>query len=283
MKEATGVRRDAAVPWRGRPDPQGGRAGAGGSAFAERRAGLERTYRVLSATFLASSLAHELSQPMTAINVWASSSLKLVEQNADARDLVAERLALLEQESRRATEIIRKFRRTLSARTREISSVDLKPLLATMAALIEEEAAESDVRVAFEPDAAPCIVHADPELVELAVYILGRNALDALQGQRREPREIAIRARAGAAGTAAVLIADTGPGVESEIIPRLFEPFATAKPHGAGIGLALCRTVTESLGGRAWLESSSGNGAVFAFELPAVPEGGRDGSATGNG
>ena len=84
-------------------------------------------------------------------------------------------------------------------------------------------------------------------------------------------RELAVATRAGPAdGAVEVSVSDTGPGIATEIADRLFQPFVSTKQHGMGVGLSICRTIVEAHGGRIWVESQPGHGAVFRFTLRAV-------------
>ena len=108
----------------------------------------------------------------------------------------------------------------------------------------------------------------------MVALILCRNSLDALESHDAMRKKIEISTHAGNGSRITVSVHDTGPGVDRETAGRLFEPLWSTKPHGAGIGLALCRTVLEGLGGRLWLEHNAPTGATFAFELLTASSGG---------
>jgi two-component system sensor kinase FixL len=107
-------------------------------------------------------------------------------------------------------------------------------------------------------------------LIEMVVYILCRNSLDAVLLTPEPQRDVTVRTRSTQTSVG-VFISDTGPGIDARVLAHLFEPFVTSKPYGVGIGLALCRSTIESLGGRIWLEAQSGEGTTFAFQLPCEP------------
>lgn len=234
------------------------------------RARLDQMIRVESATFLAASLVHDLSQPLSAINAWAATCRMHAEKDAMTDERLGQQLALLADEAERATRTLRGFKELSSSAGHLFAAVDLHGVLAELVALIDEEAAASDAAVRFAAEEETCRVVTDPGLVQMVAYILCRNSLDALRQGPRSRREIVVRA--GTAGTKArVLVEDTGPGIDAAVLPRLFTPFATSKPYGVGLGLALCQRTVEALGGRIWLQAQSEDGTTFAFELPREP------------
>lgn len=239
----------------------------------ERLARLTHTLQSSTITFLASSLVHELSQPLTAINAWATACLRLMNEQPVSREKLVERLGLLAQESHRATDIVRAFRRILSRKEPEFAELDVNELLSGVTALLTDEAREAHAKISLVANAALPSVRTDPDLLEMAVFILCRNSMDALKQQTRSRRELVIRSRRSGDRTIAVSIEDTGPGIDDDALDHLFEPVASKKPYGLGLGLALCRTVIDALGGRIWLEDSSTEGTTFIFELPAMSEG----------
>jgi signal transduction histidine kinase len=119
-------------------------------------------------------------------------------------------------------------------------------------------------------------VLADPDLLALAVFILCRNSLDALGLSDGARKEVHMMSRVMPDGCVRVLVRDTGPGLDAESVETIFEPLSSTKPHGAGIGLAVCRAMLEGLGGRLWLESNTRSGAAFAFDLNSALDGEED-------
>ena len=240
----------------------------------ERRAKLNQMFRRSSATFLATALVHELSQPLSAINSWSHSCLTLTGETSGANEKLAERLGFLANESRRATDIIRHFRTLMNRWAPEIADVDVNAVLSSVAELIDEEARAAGATISLALNPALPAARANWDLISMVAFILCRNSLDALESHDAMRKKIEVSTHTGNDSRIAVSVHDTGPGVDKETAGRLFEPLWSTKPHGAGIGLALCRTVLEGLGGRLWLEHNAPTGATFAFELLTASSGG---------
>jgi two-component system sensor kinase FixL len=198
----------------------------------------------------------------------------------------------------RAGEIVRRLRNFVSHGDADMRVEEVGPLVAEAcaAALPQSSASAGEaavfLRVHPAADAGTALV--DRVQIQQVVINLVRNAADALRGADADAdaasagapgwaaggrrREIAVSVRRSAAGGCEVSVADTGPGIAPEVRHRLFEPFSSTKPHGMGIGLAICRTIVEAHGGRLWAEANPGGGAVFRFALPPplTPTGGHD-------
>lgn len=237
----------------------------------ERKAEVERAVRVAAATFLASSLVHDLSQPISAINAWSAACRLQAQQDPRVEALVGEKVALLAAESERATRTLRGFKDVMPRTARDPVAVDLADLLHEAASLFAGDAAALDVevRVAVE-EAGGYRLRTVPGVIRMALYILCRNGLDALEAPSVPRRELVLRLQARD-GMARVLVEDSGPGVAAAVRERLFEPFVSGRPHGLGLGLAVCRYALESVSGRIWLAPQSSAGTTFAFELPLEP------------
>ena len=239
----------------------------------DRRTRLIQALRISSASYLTTALVHEMSQPLTAINAWATACLRLMKEDEIPREKLAERLGSLVQAAERATEVIRNFRRILNRRDPEFCEIDINRVLEEVAALLRKDAEECGVsmRLRLAPDLP--FVRTDLHLLEIAVFVICQNSLDALKFRDRAFPDILVESRASDARTVEVTIADNGPGLDEQAMDHLFQPFASRKPDGLGVGLAMCHEIFEALGGRIWLKSNSGDGACFAFALPGVAKG----------
>ena len=247
-----------------------------------RRARIEHMLRRSSATFLATTLVHELSQPITAINSWSAACLRLMSEEPDGREKIAERLGFVTAESHRATNIIRAFKAVVHRQIPELVDVDVNEVLSWVADLVAEDAQTAGIALSLvRADLLPP-VRADQDMVAIAALILCRNSLDALKFHDGACKQLEIVSMAVENSGVVVMVRDTGPGLDRESAARLFEPLSSTKPYGVGIELPLCRALVEGLGGRLWLEKNAPSGATFAFELPSTLDG-EEGDGTGTG
>lgn len=244
------------------------------------RARLEQVLRRSGATFLATNLIHDLSQPLTAINTWSASCLRLMETNPEARAKLTERLGFLAAESRRATDIIRGFRSAVYRQMPDPVEIDVNEVLSSVVDLLDAEAQAMGVAITLAPEEAYIPVRTDQTLLAAAVFLLCRNSLDALKAHDTARKEIHFVSHKSGKSGVVVSVSDTGPGLDEDSVGSLFEPLSSTKPYGAGIGLALCRTLIEGLGGRLWLEANAPTGATFAFELKSGLDGEESDGAT---
>ncbi|GGE09013.1 hypothetical protein GCM10011390_30100 [Aureimonas endophytica] len=228
---------------------------------------------------MASALAHELNQPLTAISNYLGACRRLVERAPDGRgaepeDLLARAIADAAGQAKRAGEIIRALRafagRSEGRRQREA----LPKLLDEASALALVGTRDADIALRIEIDPAVRVVIADRVQIQQVVVNLMRNAIEAMQG--RPHRELRIVARPAAGGThVEILVEDTGPGLPPEIAAKLFQPFHTTKPNGMGVGLSICRGIVEGHGGRIAAEANEAGGTTFRFTVPCPPAEGR--------
>jgi two-component system sensor kinase FixL len=218
---------------------------------------------------MASALAHELNQPLSAIANFMKGSRRLLENKSDADcNMIREAMDKAAEQSLRAGQIIRRLRDFVARGETERRIESLRKLLEEASALALVGAKDRSVRVTYAFDPALDAVLADKVQIQQVVLNLVRNAIEAMEQSRR--RELMIGTERGEDGMAVVKITDTGSGIAPEIAGQLFQPFVTTKSQGLGVGLSISRTIIESHGGRISVEPNPSGGTIFRFTLRAV-------------
>jgi two-component system sensor kinase FixL len=218
---------------------------------------------------MASALAHELNQPLSAIVNYMKGGRRLLEQKTDAESvMIREAMEKAAEQSLRAGEIIRRLREFVARGETERQVESIRKIVEEASALALVGAKELGVRVRFHFDPALDSVMADRVQIQQVMLNLLRNAIDAMSDTAR--RELAVSTRTIGEDMVEVRIADTGTGISPEIASRLFQPFVTSKPQGMGIGLSISRSIIESHGGQILAETNPGGGTVFRFTLRAA-------------
>jgi two-component system sensor kinase FixL len=225
--------------------------------------------RVSEMGTLASSLAHELNQPLTAITSFSQGASHLLAGTPDEEKLELAREAMREvaSEALRAGEIVRRMRDFMSHGETEHKLENLSQLIteANALALVGSREHGIDVQVRFDPKAEQ--VFADRIQIQQVLLNLIRNAIEAMIDS--PARFLKISSRARPKGLVTISVEDSGTGISETVGAQLFQPFVTSKQTGMGIGLSICRTIVEAHGGRIWCEPGRDAGTVFHFTLPS--------------
>lgn len=217
---------------------------------------------------LASSLAHELNQPLTAVVNYCETARELVAANPDADTLamIGEALADATAQAIRAGEIVRRLRDFISHGETERKVESLPRLVTEANALALVGSREHGIEVQVQLDASAGDVFVDRVQIQQVLVNLIRNAIDAMADS--SVRSLAISTALEAGETVRVSIEDSGSGISDAVASQLFQPFVTSKKSGMGIGLSICRTIVEAHGGRIWFEPAPDTGTIFHFTLP---------------
>jgi PAS domain S-box-containing protein len=234
------------------------------------QAELVRVSRVSLAGEMAAGLAHELSQPLTAITAYARGCLRLLGGAAPEPALLQEGITEVVQQAERAGDVLDRLREFVRGGEHRRSSTEIGPLIDAVRNLVRAEAIQQgiEIEIAIGPD-LPAVL-ADRIQIEQVLLNLLRNAIDAMATANAGQRSITVAARRQGSDAVLISVTDSGPGISPEVAGRLFEPFVTTKATGMGMGLSISRSIIEAHGGSLRLVRAGDRGAAFAFDLPTA-------------
>ena len=231
---------------------------------------LQRSARLAGLGEMASTLAHELNQPLMALSNFAAAAQALA--RSGPQELLVESLGDIQAQARRASEIVKRIRGVVRPGRSPVERFAVDALMAAVLSGLKSDIQSRQVRVRTHCPADLPPLTGDRLLIEQLLLNLVLNAVQALDGQPAERRQIDLSAELVDGPMQVrqlrVSVADHGPGVAAEDAPRLFDAFFTTKPDGLGLGLKICRSIVESLGGTLAWRARPGGGAVFEFSLP---------------
>lgn len=224
---------------------------------------------------MASTLAHELNQPLTAIANYMKGSSRIVgEIQSERAPILKAALDKSADQAIRAGQIIRRLRDFVARGESERSFDSLSKIIEEASALALVGAKESGIHVRMRLDQEGDFALVDRIQIQQVLLNLVRNAIDAMKQSTR--KELTITKHAPANGMVTVSVSDTGPGIDPDIRAQLFQPFVTTKPDGMGVGLSISRTIIDAHGGKLWVDDNPQGGATFRFSLPVAQERGED-------
>ena len=225
--------------------------------------------RVSAMGTMASTLAHELNQPITAVaNYVEAVRDMLATPDVDQVPIIVEALEDAAAEAMRAGQIVRRLRDFVARGEIEKTVEKLPALVMEASAFGLIGAREQSVETRFDLDPATSAVLVDKIQIQQVLINLLRNAVEAMADA--PIRKLLVTSRDDPSGFVQVSVADTGPGVAPEIAAQLFTAFLSSKSEGMGLGLSICRTIVEANGGRIWYEQDKNGGAIFHFTLVRV-------------
>jgi len=228
---------------------------------------LAATARLVTVGEMASTIAHELNQPLSAIASYTTGCLNLLDGGEIPRGEIQEALRKTAQQTQRAGRIIRRVHDFVRKSEPTRTPVRMNAVVEEAVGFADAEARKRKVRIHARLAEDDPEIQADPLLLQQVVLNLLRNAMDAMAATPAEQREIRVATEA-AASNVTVSISDRGCGIPEDVRDQLFEPFFTTKTEGMGMGLNICRSILELHRGRVWAAPNPGGGAVFSFSLP---------------
>jgi len=238
--------------------------------MAKQREAAHKTSRLVALGEFASAIAHELNQPLAATATYNNACLRLLESGTFDVAELQEAMRKCRDQARRAGAIIQRLREVLRYPVPLPARLDLQEVAHAVYQLAQPEALEAGVSLEIKHAAPLPMVRTDRLLIEQVALNLIRNAVEAVQHLPPERRHVAIATFEEPDGRVTLSVSDRGDGVPLEMKDRLFEAFATTKTGGLGLGLSICRSVIESMGGAIEYRAGEEGGARFSFSLPVA-------------
>jgi two-component system sensor histidine kinase DctS len=233
---------------------------------------LARTGRLVTLGEMASTLSHELNQPLAAIASYAAGGLNLFDQPQPDMGMLRQAFEKMAAQARRAGLIIRRVQDFVKKRSPQLAPLDLPEVLAEALALMAADAREARVKLASLIEGRVPQVQADRILIEQVLVNLIRNGIEAMAEGPRHGNDLTVRIATGGA-MVTLEVMDRGPGISDSVAASLFDPFTSTKSEGMGMGLNICRSIIEMHHGSLAHAARPGGGTVFTVTLPAAAEG----------
>jgi C4-dicarboxylate-specific signal transduction histidine kinase len=224
---------------------------------------------------LTALLAHEVNQPLAAIQSNADAARILLRSEHPPLDEIREIIEDIRKSDQRADEVIRRIRALMRKREIQLQPLNLDETIGDILRFVAADAMQRRIRVRREAGARLPPVLGDRIHLQQVLLNLIVNAMDAMADTPESAREIVVEVRA-AEGAVEVAVTDRGHGIAAEELTHIFDSFVTTRASGMGVGLSVARSIVESHGGRIWAENNAAGGATFRFSVPlAGPAAGR--------
>jgi C4-dicarboxylate-specific signal transduction histidine kinase len=220
---------------------------------------------------MASTLAHELNQPLMALSNFAVAAQALAAQGSS--EMLGGALGEIVEQSKRASEIVKRVRAFINPQRAHYEILTMESVITHAETLLKPELQRDGVKLRLLLADAGAPVRGDRVLLEQVLVNLVHNALHAMQDRPHRspaPRSIELASARVEQGLR-ITVADQGPGLPADQLEQVFAPFFTTKADGLGLGLNICRTIVEAHGGFMSVENRASGGAAFSFTLPTVP------------
>ncbi|HTI00297.1 MAG TPA: AAA family ATPase [Acidisoma sp.] len=242
------------------------------AALHHARADLARTAHLTAMGSLAASISHEINQPLTGIVSEAAAGVRWLRRPQPDIEEATANLEQIKHNGMRAAEIVRALRSLAKQSPIVFVEVRLDQVIREVLILTAAEIEANQVILETDLDSAACLVLADRVQLQQVVFNLVTNAVEAMGEVAASARRLTLSATTDESRIA-VSVTDSGSGISTEVIERIFDPLFTTKESGMGMGLAICRTIMEAHGGTLHAKTTSGQGTTFVFTLPVVPAG----------
>jgi C4-dicarboxylate-specific signal transduction histidine kinase len=236
--------------------------------YREMQMELAHANRVATTGQLTASIAHEVNQPIAAAVTNAQAALRWLDARPPDLDEVRQALARIVRDAHRAGDVIGRIRNLIKKAPPRTNSVDMSEAVREVIELVRGEAVKNGVSLQMELRKGLPLIKGDRVQLQQVVLNLIINAVQAVGAIADGAREVLVTTAQADPDGVLVAVKDSGPGLASASLERLFEAFYTTKPGGLGMGLSICRSIIEAHEGRVWVTANLPRGAVFQFTLP---------------
>lgn len=220
---------------------------------------------------MASGLAHELNQPLTAISNNLYTAMAMQKKLANPDSVLLEMTEENYQSAQRAGQIIKSLRQLVRKDGGDQRQTDINQLVINTTDLIRPEAKAANVKLTLALEAKHAEASVDPVQIQQVLVNLGRNAIEACSMSEQTKQAVSITTELQVDTSILLKVSDNGPGLNEEVKAELFSPNITTKETGMGLGLSICLSIIEAHGGKLWHDDNQDQGATFCFTLPAIP------------
>ena len=219
---------------------------------------------------MATEIAHEINQPLTAIASYSDTCLRMLEADKWEKDDFMGALKQISNQAERAGDVVRQLRSFVRKHDSHRSTVNINDIVQEMVQLIEVEARWHQVVVKLRLADKPPVILANKVLVQQVLINFARNAIDAMAGVNDGPHQLTITTTVNGEDAIEVAVHDTGPGLPANNADQVFEAFYTTKDDGVGMGLSISESIIKAHQGRIWARNNDTGGCTFAFALPIM-------------
>lgn len=240
-------------------------------ALRSRDAELAHITRVMSMGEITSSIAHEINQPLGAIVNYGNAALRLISTGSASETDIKSVLSAMVDDANRASAIIARIRALSKNTPPEMEALQIPDLFAEILPLVKHELARHEIALKTAFPENPLLVRGDRIQLQQVLLNLIINGIDAMTQVPEHRRQLFIEAQSQVSeeeSSIVVSVTDSGIGVKTDDLPKLFQAFYTTKPEGMGLGLAISRSIVEAHGGRLWASPNADLGVTFWFSLP---------------
>jgi C4-dicarboxylate-specific signal transduction histidine kinase len=238
--------------------------------FRQQREKMQMTARLVTVGEMATTLAHELNQPLAAISNYSMGCVRRLKSGTWNEAELLDAMEKGAAQAERASKVIQRVRAFVARRAPNLVPCDINEVVGGVSSMIGLEARQNGASLNLELSEIVPYVHADPLLMEQVILNLSRNALEAMQEAAPGERQLTIRSSANGDDTVEVEVIDRGRGIDPQLEANLFTPFFSTKSHGMGLGLHICRSIVEAHGGHVWVSHNPEHGVTFHFSLKSV-------------